>query len=335
MKLTKELWGSYEGQNIYLLKMKNGNIEITVSNFGAVITSILTPDSNGQQNNIVLGYDKLEEYIEDKFYIGCVIGRFSGRIADAKFSVNGIPYTLTQNDGANSLHGGNKGFSKQAFTITNETITDNMVSVELYYRSGHLEEGYPGNLDVLITYQLSDSNQLTIKYKAVTDQDTHVNLTNHSYFNLSGKSINALNHKLFINADNYLVTDKNHIPTGAIKQVKNTPYNFKERRAIISSMPELKGSGYNECYLLNKNLDRPCAGLSDDISGREITLETDMPALLFYSGDFLNGKFPKNNGVCLETQFFPDAPNHSCFYGTLLKAGEVWNSYTRFTFHCN
>jgi aldose 1-epimerase len=335
MELKKDFWGSYEGHDIQLFKLANDNMEVMLTNFGAAITSIVTPDRHGSNSNIVLGYDTLAGYVYDEFYTGCTIGRFAGRIADAKFSINGSSYQLAQNDGDNNihLHGGNKGFSKQVFAVTNQTVTDTMASVEFYYRSKHLEEGYPGNLDVWITYQLSANNQLTIKYKALTDKDTHVNLTNHSYFNLSGKQQSALNNQLFIDADNYLVINKNHIPTGEIEPVKNTPYNFNIPRPIANGSPKFPDTGYNECYVLNKKPSGPCAALRDEESGREITLETDMPALLFYSGDYLGGKFLKSNGVCLETQFFPDTPNHSDFPSTLLKAGEEWDSYTRFSFY--
>lgn len=331
MNLTKELWGNYEGRQIYLFKLKNDTIEVTLSNFGAGIISIITPDKNGQQSNIVLGYDTLNEYIDDEFYIGCVVGRFAGRISNAEFSINDITYKLAKNDGKNSLHGGNKGFNKQAFTVTGENVTDDNASVEFYYRSAHLEESYPGNLDVWVSYTLTINNELIISYKAVSDQDTHVNLTNHSYFNLSGENTSALNHNLFIDADSYLQTDASYIPTGAVKPVKNTPYDFGTSRSIAGRMAELNGTGYNECYVLNRS-KLPAAILTDDSSGRTVTVETDMPALLFYSGDYLYGKFIKNSGVCLETQFFPDAPNQPDFTGTLISASEVWNSYTKFKF---
>jgi aldose 1-epimerase len=225
------------------------------------------------------------------------------------------------------LHGGVKGFGKQAFGVVREMATDTAASVELYYRSHHLEEGYPGNLDVWITYQLSDNNGLTISYRAVTDRDTHINLTNHSYFNLRGQDQDIFGHELLIDADSYLVSDENNVPTGVIEPVSNTPYSFKTRRTIAA--------GYNECYVLNNKPGAANAILGDKISGRTLALETDMPALLFYTGDYLGGKFIKNNGVCLETQFFPDAPNHRAFPNTLLKAGEQWNSYTRLSFYWN
>ncbi len=335
MELKKDFWGDYEGHDIQLFKLANNYMEVTLTNFGAAITSIVMPDRNGCNSNIVLGYDNLTGYINDEFYTGCTIGRFAGRIADAKFTINGSSYQLAPNDGDNNihLHGGNKGFGKQVFSVTNQTVTDTTATIEFYYRSKHLEEGYPGNLDVWITYQLSARNQLTIKYKAVTDKDTHVNLTNHSYFNLSGKQQSALNNQLFINADHYLVIDQNYIPTGEIKPVKNTLYNFNIPRPVAGGSSKLPGKGYNECYVLNKKPDGPCAALRDEESGREVTLETDMPALIFYSGDYLSGNFLKNSGVCLETQFFPDTPNHTDFPSTLLKAGEEWDSYTRFNFY--
>lgn len=334
MNISKEPWGEYEGNEIYLLKLRSKDMEITLSNFGAAITSIMMPDSAGNRSNIVLDYDTLQEYIDDEFYVGCIVGRYAGRIAGAKFTINGAAYALAANDGDKNihLHGGNKGFNKRAFTITGKTVTDTMASVELYYRSPHLEEGYPGNLDVWVTYQLSADNQLTINYRAVTDRDTHVNLTNHGYFNLGDKPTGALNNQLFINADSYLATDKDYIPTGVIEPVDDTAYNFKTPRKVADGIADLDGIGYNECYVLNKTSNQPCARLSDDITGRAVTVETDMPALLFYSGDYLNGRFLKNNGLCLETQFFPDAPNHSHFPDTLLKAGETWESYTRFGF---
>lgn len=333
MELTKELWGNHDGKDVYLFKLSNGQMEVMLSNFGALIAGIIIPDKDGNLSNIVLGYNKLSDYVADEFYTGCTVGRFAGRIAEAKFSINGSSYLLAQNDGDNNihLHGGNKGFNKRVFTVSDESATGYSASVEFYYHSKHLEEGYPGNLDVWITYTLTIDNKLSIKYRAITDRDTHVNLTNHSYFNLSGKNQSALNSKLFINADNYLVIDKNHIPTGRIAPVDNTPYNFKMRRPIANGTLGLPG-GYNECYVLNKADGQLSASLSDDSTGREVILETDMPSLLFYSGDYLGGKFLKNSGVCLETQYFPDTPNHSDFPSTLLKAGEQWESCTRFTF---
>jgi aldose 1-epimerase len=332
MELTKELWGNHDGQEVFLFKLKNEHTEVHLSNFGATITAIITLDKAGHQGNIVLGYDSLREYIEDEFYVGCIVGRFAGRIAGAQFSINNQSYNLAKNDGENSLHGGNKGFNKQVFTVSNETLTNDIASAEFHYRSPYLEEGYPGNLDIWVNYSLSSNNELTINYKAVTDADTHINLTNHSYFNLSGIAKSVLAHQLFINADNYLVTDKNYIPTGEIKPVKDTPFDFKIPHPIADRITELDSLGYNECYILNKNNTSQCAVLHNEESGRKLVVETDAPSLLFYSGDYLKGRFVKNGGICLETQFYPDAPNHPHFPSTLLKAGDEWSSYTKFIF---
>ncbi len=333
MHVSKKRWGNYNGSTIYLFTLANDDMQITLSNFGAAITSISMPDKNGQRGNIVLGYDTLQEYIDDEFYTGCVVGRFAGRIADAAFAINGVSYSLAQNEGSTiHLHGGMKGFGKQVFTVMDETTTDTIAAVQLYYRSIHLEEGYPGNLDVWITYQLSTDNQLTISYKAITDRDTHINLTNHSYFNLKGSHHNVLDHQLFIDADYYLQLSSDHVPTGIIEPLKNSPYSFKKARVIKTGMQQLGGEGYNECYVLNSRPGIANAVLSETSSGRRIVLETDMPSLLLYTGDYLNGKFFKNNGLCLETQYFPDTPNHDDFPDTLLKAGEEWNSYTRLGF---
>ncbi|MBK0379701.1 aldose epimerase family protein [Mucilaginibacter segetis] len=334
MHLSKQLWGHYEGHDIFLFKLDNGRMQVALTNFGAIITGIYTPDKLGNTNNVVLGYDNLDDYISDEFYAGCIIGRFAGRISNASFSINGSTYPLAQNDGDKNihLHGGDKGFGKKPFSITVEHVDSEKASVELYYKSKHLEEGYPGNLDVWVTYQLDMDNKFSIKYRVKTDHDTHINLTNHSYFNLAGTTQSALNNMLTIDADGYLVTNGSHIPTGEISSVTNTPYDFKTPRKINSNN---SGIGHNECYVLNKAKGRHSAVLRDVSSGRSLILNTDMPALLFYSGDYLDKPFIKNNGICLETQYFPDSPNHPDFPSTLLRVGEQWESFTSFTFCCD
>lgn len=327
MQLKKEIWGRYDDQNIYLFKLSNGQMEVSVTNFGATITGIITPDKNGNKKNIVLGYDDLAGYINDEYYVGCTVGRFAGRIAGAQLNINGLQYPLAANDGQKNihLHGGNKGFNKRVFTITSEVVNDDMASIELYYHSPHPEEGYPGNLDIWITYSLSADNKLSISYKAVSDADTHINLTNHSYFNLRSDKQSALNHQLYINADTYLITDSDYIPTGELAPLDGTTSNFKTLRNI--------GDGFhNECYVLNKNTVAPAAILSDETSGRQLTITTDMPAIVFYSGDYLDSPFLKNSGLCLETQYFPDSPNQPVFPSTLLKAGDVWERCTELGF---
>lgn len=323
MQLTKEVWGQYEGQTVYLFKLTNGQTEVSVTNFGATITGIITPDKNGNRQNVVLGYDDLAGYVADEYYMGCVVGRFAGRIAGAALNIDGVKYPLVANDEGKDihLHGGVKGFNKRVFTVTREVFSDDVASIELYYRSPHLEEGYPGNLDVWVTYQLTADNRLNIKYKAISDADTHINLTNHSYFNLSCGQQSALGHRLFIDADSYLLSDDNYIPTGEIRSVTDTGFDFKTDQVI--------GDGSrNEYYVLNKNPAGPAAILSHEASGRKLEVQTDMPAIVFYSGDYLSGRFLKNGGLCLETQYFPDSPNHPEFPTTLLKARKVWEKWT-------
>ncbi len=333
MNLTKKIWGSYKGNEIYKFELQNGKMKIALCNFGATITGIFLPGKNVEFNNIVLSYDTLEEYIADTFYIGCIIGRFAGRIADAAFTINGTPYTLAKNEGNNiHLHGGLNGFSKQVFTPVEEKITSNNASVKLHYRSAHLEEGYPGNLDVWVTYSLSATDQFLIQYEALSDRDTHINLTNHSYFNLGDRNENILDHELMINADYYLQVDKNHIPTGTIEPVADTAYSFTKLHKISNRQPASNNIFYNDCYVLNNHSALPAAQLVYNKSGYKIHLETNTPALLFYTGDFLSGKFSKNSGLCLEAQFFPDSPNHKTFPNTLLKAGEQWSKFTRLSF---
>lgn len=327
MQLCKEIWGRHDGQTVYLFKLSNGKMEVSVTNFGATITGIITPDKNGAKQNVVLGYDDLAGYIADEFYMGCTVGRFAGRIAGAQLNINGLRYPLAANDGGKNihLHGGDKGFNKRVFSVISEVVSDDSTSVELHYRSPHLEEGYPGNLDVWVTYQLTADNRINIKYKAISDADTHINLTNHSYFNLSGKQQSALDHQLFINADTYLPADEDYIPTGAIEPLADTPYDFKTLRMIDTGHR-------NDYYVLNKGIASPAAILSDEGSGRVVQVETDMPAIVLYSGDYLSGRFLKNGGLCLETQYFPDSPNHPAFPSTFLKAGEVWERWTRYIF---
>lgn len=336
MNIAKRFWGHSNGRSVYLFTLANDNMEVVVSNFGATITAIHLPGTDGEKDNVVLGYDTLEGYIQDQFYTGCVVGRFAGRIADASFAINGVSYALAQNENSSvHLHGGIKGFGKQVFSVVQQKTSDASASVQLYYRSRHLEEGYPGNLDVWITYELSVNNELYIRYHAITDQRTHINLTNHSYFNLADKDATILNHSLFINADHYLQLTSDHLPTGVIEPVAGTGCSFKEQQVIHDGMLLRGGKGYNECYVLNKHVGEPSAVLSEHTKGRSVVVYTDMPALLLYTGDYLEGKFNRNSGLCLETQFFPDAPNHKTFPATLLNPGDEWKSTTRFLFTWN
>lgn len=329
MNIAKSGFGLLGDQEVYLFRLNNSNgITLSVTDYGATITSLFVPDKDGNKTNIVLGYDTLSEYVTDPFYMGCVVGRFAGRIAKGAFSMDGVQYKLECN-GANTgnhIHGGIAGFNKKVFNTESLKHSETSVSVELRYLSPDMQEGYPGNLNLRIRYELTDDNEFVISYFAETDKATHVNLTNHSYFNLSGPN-SALDHELIIYADSYLETNSQYIPTGNIKNVENSPYDFRKSRKIKEYITELEAPGYNECYVLNNEV---AAELYDQNSGRKVVVRTSMPGLLLYTGDYLEGRFKKNQGVCLETQFFPDTPNHPGFPSTLLLPGQLYQHQTSF-----
>lgn len=335
--ITKKSWGEVDGKEVYLftLENKNGTI-VTISNYGGTVTSFVTKDKNGNPSSIIIGFDSLQPYLQQPPYFGALIGRYANRIGDAKFNLNGITYKLAANNGKNSLHGGLKGFDK---VIWNATIPDkNIPALTLQYVSKDGEEGYPGNLHVSVQYSLSDNDELRIEYNAETDKATPVNLTNHSYFNLSGSAANTiLDEKLMIDADHYTPVDTSLIPTGEIKPVKGTPFDFTSPKKIGKDIDLVKG-GYDHNWVLNKKDTsmQKVAALSDSISGRTLEIFTTQPGLQFYTGNFLDGKFINRDGkpllihtaLCLETQHFPDSPNKPNFPSTILKPGEKYHEVT-------
>jgi len=339
MKVNQQQLGNIDDQPVFSYELTNdNNVKVCISDLGATIIAIMVPDKNGSVKNIVLGYDSLDEYLDDPFYVGGTIGRFAGRISKSAFSIDGKVYKLQPNDGksGNHLHGGVCGFNKRMFKMKNLYGNNSQAVVQLYYKSIDLEEGYPGNLNVWITFKLTPQNELKIYYKAETDQPTHVNLTNHSYFNLSGTTGDALLQTLFINADNFLITDGNYIPTGEIKEVSHMVNDFRSSPKIATCNFQDLGNGYNGYFILNSNKSRgerrPDAILVDTATQRKMEVITSLPGLVFYAGEYLSGKFNKCAGICLETQFFPDAPNQPGFKGTLLLPGEIYNQYTSFKF---
>jgi aldose 1-epimerase len=317
-----------------------------VINYGGIITSLAMPDRHGKMEDIVLGYDSLEDYLTASPYFGALIGRYGNRIAKGKFSLDGKEYTLAVNNGANHLHGGIKGFDKVIWTAQQQHA-DEGVALRLTYLSKDMEEGYPGNLNVEVVYTLTDRNELKIDYKAATDKKTIVNLTQHTYFNLTAGKQDILSHNLTINADRFLPVDKTLIPTGALKPVDNTPFDFRKPMMVGKRIGEkdeqLKfGNGYDHCWVLNAAKDgmNNAATLYDSISGREMVVYTTEPGLQFYSGNFLDGSNKgKNNivynfrtGLCLETQHFPDSPNKPAFPTVVLNPGETYTSQTVYKF---
>ena len=337
--ITKKDWGEVDGKKVYLFTLENSNGTIvTISNYGGTVTSFVTPDKNGNKSSIIVGFDSLQPYLRQPPYFGALIGRYGNRIGDAKFSLEGATYKLAANNGKNHLHGGIKGFDKVVWDAT--FPNDSIPSLTLKYLSEDGEEGYPGNLNVTVIYTLTNDDELKIEYNAETDKATPVNLTNHSYFNLSGDVSNTiLNHRLMIDADNYTPVDSTLIPTGEIKSVKESPFDFTSSKIIGRDIDSVKG-GYDHNWVLNKKDTslQKVAVLSDSISGRSLEVYTTQPGIQFYTGNFLDGKFINRDGkplkqhtaLCLETQHFPDSPNKSNFPSTILRPGKKYYSVTMY-----
>lgn len=326
----------------YTLKNSSG-MQVECINYGGIITSILTKDKNGKLADVVLGFDSASDYQKhpEHPYFGALIGRYGNRIAKGKFTLEGKDYKLAVNNGPNALHGGLKGFDKVFWNV--EELKDKN-ALKLSYTSVDGEEGYPGNLDVTVIYELTESNELKIAYEATTDKATPVNLTNHSYFNLSAdKNQGILDHILMINADFYTAVDKDLTPTGESLKVAGTEMDFTKPKAIGKDISKVKeGGGFDHNYIINK-ADRAlklAATLHEPKSGRYMEVLTTEPGIQFYSGNFLDGKlmgkkgdaYKKNDGLCLETQHFPDSPNHKNFPSTILRPGEKYQSQTVYKF---
>ena len=334
------------GEEIYEYTLRNSNkIEISIITYGGIIRTLSLPDKNGNFEDVVLGYDNLDEYLDNNPYFGSIIGRYGNRIAKGKFSVDGTEYTLATNNLGNHLHGGEAGFDKVVWKAE-EIQGEEDVSLKLTYLSPDMEEGYPGNLNVEVTYKLTNNNELVIDYKAVTDKKTIVNLTNHAYFNLSAKEQSIVDHQLQINASNYLPVDETLIPT-EISSVHGTPFDFKKMKVIGADINnenlQLKyGGGFDHCWVLNESEDRLslAASLLEPYSGRRVDVYTTEPGIQFYSGNFLDGSitgkkgsiYKKRYGLCLETQHYPDSPNRPDFPSTELKPGEIYKSTTVYKF---
>lgn len=348
MGITKKLFGTIENENnIYLYTLENSKgMKVSIINYGATITSCIVPDKNNNLVDVVLGYDNLDNYINGDKFFGAAIGRFGNRIKDGKFTLNGKEFSLFTNDGPNHLHGGKKGFDK---VIWNASIDDKQENtLHLSYLSKDKAEGYPGNLQVTITYTLTEDNSLEIDYYATTDEDTIINLTNHSYFNLGGHSSgDILDQYLMINADNFTVNDKYSIPTGEIRPVKNTPMDFTQPKKIGQDInadyEQLSfGHGFDHNWVLNSkgDLNTKSAYAVCHSTGITLNMYTTQPGVQFYSSNFLDGsdigknKTPYNfrNAFCLETQHFPDCINHKNFASPILKAGEKYNEKTIYKF---
>ena len=346
--ITRSDYGKLEdGTEISLYTLSNAAGTVaTITNYGGIIVSIKTQDKNGNLEDIVSGFDSLSSYVKNNPFFGCIVGRYGNRIAKGKFKLDDQTYNLAVNNGENHLHGGLKGFDKVVWAGDSYNTPDGAV-LNLTYTSKDLEEGYPGNLQTEVTYTLTKDNELKIDYKATSDKKTVVNLTNHSYFNLSGNTkTDILNHAVSIAASKFLPVDKGLIPTGELKDVKGTPFDFTTPNVVGERINDKDqqlqiGGGYDHCWVFD-GADKlsPKATVYDSISGRFMEVFTTEPAVQFYSGNFLNGTvtgrfntvYTKRFGLCLETQHYPDSPNQPSFPTTVLNPGDVYTSQTIYKF---
>lgn len=341
----KELFGRMpDGCEVYQYTLENKHgVEVRVINYGGIITALKTPDRNGVAEDIVLGYDSLSGYLKDSPYFGALVGRYGNRIANGKFTLAGNTYTLAQNNNGQHLHGGVTGFDKVFWDIEQRDAK----TLKLTYLSKDMEEGYPGNLGVEVTYTLTDANELVVDYRATTDKKTIVNLTQHAYFNLTGNvKRDILNHEVTIYADQFVPVSNVLIPTGELKDVTGTPFDFRtstaigERTNTNDQQLEVAG-GYDHCWVLSsKDSIKHAATVYEPASGRVVDVYTTEPGMQLYCGNFLDGSISGKQGVvykhryglCLETEHFPDSPNQTQFPSTELKPGEVYKSQTTFRF---
>ena len=329
---------------LFILKNKNG-VEVKITNYGGIITEINVPDKNGKFENICLGFDSYQQYRSPAYlkampYFGAIIGRYTNRIANGSFTINGEVYKLTKNNAGNTLHGGAEGFDKKFWEAKTQNEND-AARLMLTYKSRDGEEGFPGNLDMKVVYTLNNQNELKIHYRAITDKPTHVNFTNHSYFNLNACKQNILKHSVRISADYYSEVNKQNIPTGKSIAVAGTCMDFTQLQQIGERIDEVEGNGYDHNYELNNydNNLRFAAEAIDHESGRKLEVYTTEPGMQFYTANHLNGslsnkgcKYTRNMGFCFETQHFPDSPNQPSFPPTLLNPGEVFQSETIYRF---
>jgi len=338
----RESWGQADSMNVELVKLTNRNgMIIKITNFGGILTYVAVPDKNDTLGNVVLGFDNLEQYKQDHPYFGSFIGRYGNRIGGAEFRLNDTVYTLAANNGPNTLHGGIKGFSKHVYNIDSVyNIGDSSVMV-LSRLSPHMEEGFPGNLNVRLTYTLTPENEIVIEYEAETDIPTVLNLTNHSYFNLTGGKESVLGHELTLFADSITPTDDQLIPTGVLAPVAGTPFDFTTSHTIGERIEKVPG-GYDINFKLRNHTGEfvKAAEVYEPASGRVLEAFTTEPGVQLYSGNFLNGQltghdevlYNKHLGFCLEMQHFPDSPNKPQFPTTVLNPGEKYTQKTVYKF---
>ena len=347
--VEQQPFGTREGRPVTLYKLTNSHgVEVHAMNYGGIILSIRVPDRKGQFADIVLGHETMEGYIPNPPYIGAIVGRYANRIANGSFTLDGKTYTLPKNDGPNTLHGGTtRTFDK---VVWDGEPLKGKTGVAFTYLSKDGEEGFPGNCKVKVTYILTDGNALIIDYEATTDKSTPINVSQHSYFNLKGEGNgDILDHEIMINADRFTPVNKNLIPTGELQPVKGTPLDFTKSTRIGARIDDnyeqlQLAHGYDHNFVLNDKPDQNgmklAARVHEPTSGRVLEVWTTQPGVQFYTGNFLDGSvtgkqghvYKRRYGFCLETQHFPDSPNHPNFPTTILKPGETFHQKTLFKF---
>jgi len=347
-KVTSMTFGTTpDGETVEKFTLSNASgMEVDIVAWGAAITRIQVPDRDGSQADVALAFGELEPYLEPHPYFGSVVGRYGNRIAKGRFTLNGVEYTLATNNGENHLHGGERGFDRRLWKAQASTTAEGQ-SVELTYVSPDGEEGYPGTLTATVTYTLTPQNAIRMAYRATTDKDTIVNLTNHAYFNLAGHGNGTtLDHELTLDADRFTPVDEGLIPTGELRPVEGTPFDFREATAIGARIggedEQLKfGLGYDHNFVVNGEAGtmRRAARVVEPKSGRTLEVHTTEPGIQFYSGNFLDGvagkdgrTYPYRGGFCLESQHYPDSPNKPQFPSTTLKAGQEYSTTTEYRF---
>ena len=338
-----------DGRRVELFTLTNPQgIEVRAMTYGAIITSIRTPDLNGTQADIVLGFDSLSGYLAGSPYFGAIVGRYANRIAGGRFTLDGVIYQLARNNGPNSLHGGDRGFDKVLWNAE-PFQNDSAMGVTFRYESPDGEEGYPGTVRVQVIYTLTATNELSVDYEATTDKATPINLSQHTYWNLHGEGRgDILDHVLTLNASEFTPVDSTLIPTGLIASVAGMPFDFRRSTAIGARINESNeqlrfGKGYDHNWVIDRDSQGTlvlAARLEDPVSGRRLEISTTEPGVQFYTGNFLDGSlkgkggrpYGHRTGLCLETQHFPDSPNHANFPSTILRPGQRYQSRTEFVF---
>lgn len=331
-----------EGKKITLYTLTNSHhMKVRTMNYGAIIVSLSVPDRKGQVADIVLGHDTLEGYFDNSPHLGGLVGRYANRIAHGSFTLDGVKYSLPKNNGPNTLHGGIKGFDQ---AVWQGTPLKGKTGIAFSYLSQDGEEGFPGNLNVKVTYSLTEANELVIHYEATTDKPTVLNLSQHSYFNLAGEGTgDILNHEVMINADRFTPVDSTMIPTGELRPVKGTPLDFTTQTKVGARIDDnyeqlVLGKGYDHNFVINRKAEGlvSAARAYEPTSGRVMEISTDQPGVQFYSGNFLDGTitgkqghvYKQRYGLCFETQHFPDSPNHPEFPSAVLRPGQTFHSRT-------